>query len=437
MSVASTLTGLVARVAGDDLPVAVHTWDGGHLGPPDAPATIEVRSPDALGRFLHAPGQLGLARAYVAGDLVVRGDLLTALQELWERPAVHPRLRDWWELLRLGGPALLRHLPPPAEEARMRGRRHSLRRDRGAVTHHYDLSNDFYRMVLGPSMAYSCGVWERPEVGLEAAQAAKHDLVARKLDLRAGQRLLDVGCGWGGMVGHAAAHFGARAVGVTLSEAQAGWARAVVEEAGLPVEIRVQDYRRVQDGPYDAISSIGMSEHVGRGHLPQYFRTLHAQLRPGGRLLNHAITSLPRRRAMPDGWPAVLPRGIRERRSGFARDSFVGRYVFPDGELVEVGEVISAMQQAGFEVRHVESFREHYGLTLRAWVANLEAHWDEAVATVGLHRARIWRLYLAGSALTFELGRTGIHQVLAVKPDGGDSGMPLVPTRPGDWARRP
>jgi cyclopropane-fatty-acyl-phospholipid synthase len=226
-------------------------------------------------------------------------------------------------------------------------------------------------------------------------------------------RLLDVGCGWGGMVMHAATHHGVRAVGVTISRRQAEWAEKAVAEAGLSdrVEIRLQDYRDVRDGPFDAISSIGMFEHVGLAQLRTYFDRLFALLRPEGRLLNHGISRPPARRAR------------------FARRSFIDRYVFPDGELHEVGSVVSAIQRSGFEARHVEGLREHYALTLRAWVANLERHWDEAVSEAGLARARIWRLYMAGAALNFEANRTQIHQVLAARPAGGRSGLPLRP----DW----
>jgi cyclopropane-fatty-acyl-phospholipid synthase len=234
-------------------------------------------------------------------------------------------------------------------------------------------------------------------------------LVSRKLGLREGERLLDVGCGWGGMVLHAAEHHGVRAVGVTVAERQVDLASKRVAEAGLPefVDVRNQDYRLIDDGPYDAISSIGMFEHVGEAKLAEYFGHLFELLEPGGRLLNHGISRPPSKKAH------------------FARAGFIDRYVFPDGELHEVGRVVSVMQEAGFEVRHVESLREHYAKTLRFWVANLEANWDEAVRLVGGARARIWRLYMAGSALNFEANRTQIHQVLGVKPRDGRSNMPL------------
>jgi cyclopropane-fatty-acyl-phospholipid synthase len=239
--------------------------------------------------------------------------------------------------------------------------------------------------------------------------------VCAKLGLQPGMRLLDVGCGWGSLLLHAAERHGVHGVGITISAPQAELARERIAEAGLAdrIEIRLADYRDVGDGPFDGISSIGMFEHVGLSHLDVYFTRLHGLLRPQGRLLNHGIARPPRRRAP-----------IR-------RNTFVGRYVFPDGELHEVGAVVSGVQKAGFEVRHTENLREHYAVTLRTWVRNLEAHWDEAVAEVGAPRARIWRLYMAGSALGFEAGRLQVHQVLAVRPDNGRSGMPLTPSRWG------
>ena len=409
-----SLASLIEDLVGSDVPVAFRAYDGSTLGPSDAPATVVVRSPDALHRILTAPGELGFGRAYVAGDLDVEGDLYTALALRDRLPAIRLNARQWATAARLAGRAglLRRPLPPPPEEARLSGRRHSKERDRAAIAHHYDVSNAFYRHVLGPSMTYYCAVWESPEVGLEAAQAAKYALIARKLGLEPGMRLLDVGCGWGGMVLFAAQHFGVSAVGVTLSTRQAEWASKAVAEAGLAdqVEIRVQDYREVADGPFDAISSIGMFEHVGLARLAEYFGRLHGLLRPGGRLLNHGI-------ARP---PFERPR--------FAKAGFFERYVFPDGELHEVGTVVSAVQHAGFEVRHLENLREHYALTLRAWVANLERNWDACVAEVGEARARVWRLYMAGSAVNFEAGRTSIHQVLGVRNHAdGRSDLPLRP----------
>lgn len=370
---------------------------------------VVLRSPEALRRIVTAPGELGFARAYVAGDLDIEGDVYEALELLERRRGLSRLLPELLPVVRDLGIDALRPLPPPPEEARLRGRRHSKARDAAAIAHHYDVSNGFYRLVLGPSLTYSCAVFADPAATLEEAQEAKHELVARKLGLGEGMRLLDVGCGWGSMLVHAAERHGVSGVGITNSRRQAELARERVRAAGLGdrIEIHLADYRDVSDGPYDAVSSIGMVEHVGHAQLELYLARLHALLRPEGRLLIQGIGRPPRRRRL-------LP-----------RRTFVNRYVFPDGDLQEVGTVVSRMQAAGLELRHVESLREHYALTLRHWVGNLESSWDEAVAEVGIARARIWRLYMAGSALGFEAGRLQVHQLLAVRSDRGASGMPV------------
>jgi len=403
---------LVEEILGADLPVAFEAYDGSRCGPVDAEATLVLRSPTALQRIVTAPGELGFGRAYVAGDLDVKGSIWAALSLRDSLPSVRLEPKQMLAILKLLGTAGLRRPEPPPEEARLHGRRHSKSRDAAAIAHHYDVSNEFYGLILGPTMTYSCAVWADPSVGLEAAQEAKYELICRKLDLQPGMRLLDIGCGWGGMVMHAAQHHGVTAVGVTLSRRQAELAEKRVAEAGLGsvVEIRLQDYRDVNDGPYDAISSIGMFEHVGLSQVKEYFDRCHALLRPQGRFMNHAI-------GRPPGF----------KRNRMARRGFIDRYVFPDGELHEVGTIVSAIQESGFEVRHLENLREHYALTLRSWVANLESNWDEAVARVGLARTRIWRLYMAGSAVNFEAGHTQIHQVLATRSDDGVSAMPLRP----------
>lgn len=414
-TVAHDLRPLLVDLLGPEPDVRVVLWDGSAFGRADPVGTITVRSRDALRHMLWAPGELGLARAYVSGALDVDGDVIRLLEVLREVPghtdARTTRLRSAVHVAqaaRAAG-ALGRRPAPPPEEARPRGRRHSKARDARAISHHYDVGNEFYELVLGPAMTYSCARFPVEGMALEQAQADKHELICRKLGLheRPGQRLLDVGCGWGSMAVHAATHHQAEVVGITISREQAARARERVAEAGVDdrVEIRLQDYRDLGGERFDAVSSIGMFEHVGKARTAEYFGILRGLLADQGRLLNHAISSV--------------------RGSRLPRRSFTYRYVFPDGELLDVADVCSAMESAGFEVRDVESLREHYARTLRHWVANLEAGWDRAVALVGEARARVWRLYMAGSAVGFEDGGIGLHQVLGVlpAPDGG-SGMP-------------
>lgn len=411
--VAPRLAEVLSVVLGTaEIPVRLKAWDGSEAGPAGAPV-IEFRSRRALRRMLWSPGQLGLSRAYVAGDIDAPGDVFTSFAALSSTgkftepgPFRRPTVRELATILK--NAALLGALgpnpAPPPEEARIvrAGRRHTRQRDAAAISHHYDVGNDFYALVLGPSMVYSCAVWQDEGTGLEAAQDAKLDLVCRKLGLRPGMRVLDVGCGWGSFALHAAQNYGVDVVGVTLSGEQAAMAAKRVADAGLTdrVSVRVQDYRDVADGPFDAISSIGMSEHVGREQMPGYVARLHGLLRPGGRLLNHAIS-------WNAGPTAPDP------------DSFIPRYVFPDGEMLALAEMVGALESGGLEVLDVEALRRHYALTLRAWVRNLEEHWSEAVRLAGEGRARVWRLYMAASALGFESGMTGVNQILVQRP-GGD-----------------
>ncbi|WP_406476970.1 class I SAM-dependent methyltransferase [Streptomyces sp. NBC_01615] len=416
------LKSLVEQLLGAPLPVRIRAWDGSVAGPPDAPALV-VRNRKAVRRLLWKPGELGLARAWVAGDLGVEGDLYTALDLvsglLWERgedargaaealrdPEVRAAVRG---LVKMAGSPL--PPAPPREEVRGRRHLHTKRSDKRAISHHYDVGNDFYEIVLGPSMIYSCAYWDEGGT-LEEAQRDKLELISGKLDLKPGQRLLDVGCGWGSMAIHAAREHGASVVGVTLSQEQAAYARKRVADEGLTdkVEIRVQDYRDVADGPYDAISSIGMAEHVGAERYLEYAEVLYQLLKPGGRLLNHQIARRPQRD-----------------ESTYSVDEFIDAYVFPDGELAPIGTTVTQLERAGFEVRDVESIREHYALTLRRWVTNLEEQWARAVKLSSPGRARVWRLYMAASALAFERNRIGVNQVLAVRtPEApGGSGMPL------------
>src|ERR1700729_2389827 len=409
------------RVAGPDAPVEFLAYDGSKAGAEDSPVRITVRSPTAVSYLAQAPGGLGLARAYVSGPLDVEGDMYAALARMIHAQRMDLDFPERLKLLRqLGGPkVLLPRVPPPPQEVRVNrrwlaGRRHSKARDASAISHHYDVSNTFYEWVLGPSMAYTCACYPSEDASLEEAQANKFDLVARKLGLRPGMRLLDVGCGWGSMVMHAAREDGVDALGGTLSQEQALWAQRAIKDAGLSelAEVRHQDYRDVAETEFDAVSSIGLTEHIGKAQLPGYFAFLYGKLRPEGRLLNHCITRT------DSTEPARRP------------DGFIYRYVFPDGELEAPGVLMTLMHDAGFEVRHEENLREHYAKTLAGWCKNLDEHWDEAVAEVGEGTARVWRLYMAGSRLGFERNQIQLHQMLGVKlGERGESGMPLRP----DW----
>ncbi|WP_441251219.1 class I SAM-dependent methyltransferase [Kitasatospora sp. McL0602] len=424
--VATQLVGALEELLGARIPLRVRAWDGSEAGAAGAPLVV-LRNRRAVRHLIWQPGELGLARAYVSGDLDLAPEadlyeVLSAVAEFTERreelgqsiglkDAVGPEGRRLLATALRTGTLGLQPTPPP-EEARQQGRVHSRSRDRAAISHHYDVGNEFYRLVLGSSMVYSCAYWEPSAKSLEDAQAAKLDLICRKLGLRPGMRLLDVGCGWGSLVLHAARHYGVQAVGVSISAEQVALARERVAEAGLTdrIEIRLQDYREIPDGPFDAISSVGMAEHVGSAEYLTYAGGLHTLLAPGGRLLNHQISRRPSRPGQPH-----VP------------SPFIDRYVFPDGELSPVGTTVSLLEEAGFEVRDVESLREHYALTLREWVANLEANWTDAVRLVGRGRARVWRLYMAASALAFEENRIGINQVLAVRtPTTGRSGLPAT-----------
>ena len=392
---------IIWSIVGPDAPVRVLGYDGSKAGPDTAAVALRVASPRAIARLVSAPGTLGLARAYVEGEIEVEGDLHTALEAFVPIAIEDLPGRDKLRLARVALPLWLLHRKPaPALEYRPPGRLHSKARDRRAIAHHYDVSNTFYEWVLGPSMTYTCAVFPREDATLEEAQAAKHELVAAKLGLRPGMRLLDVGCGWGGMVMHAAAEHGVRALGVTLSREQAEWAGAEIERRGLRglAKVRHLDYRDAPQEQFDAISSIGLTEHIGRPQLPSYFAALAARLRPGGRLLNHCITQ---------------PRTPRTGRL----DPFISRYVFPDGQLHGIGHLVTVMNDAGFEIRHEENLREHYARTLAGWGANLDERWTEAVAEVGLGRARVWRLYMAASRVGFERDTIQLHQVLGVRLD--------------------
>jgi cyclopropane-fatty-acyl-phospholipid synthase len=382
-------------------PFRVELWDGTILAPTNGGGgpTFRVRSARALGHVLRAPGQLGLSRAYVSGEIEV--DDMDAVLELLDGYRVPPL--DARAKARLAAAAVragaLRSVPrAPAAELRPRGRRHSRDRDRRAVTHHYDVSNEFFRLLLGESMTYSCAIFSRGAQTLEQAQRTKLELVCTKLGLRPGERVLDVGCGWGSFALHAAGQHGAHVTGITLSEPQAALARERAAAAGLAdrIEIRVADYRDLAGEQFDAIASIGMVEHVGSANVDAYAQRLSAVLRPGGRLLNHGIARL--RHGDPEAGP------------------FSERFVFPDAAPLHVSRVLTAIEAAGVEPAHVEGFRLDYARTLREWGRNLDEHAERAEALVGLERMRIWRLYVRAARRGFENGFTSIFQVVAHRP---------------------
>ena len=418
-----TLAEIFETLLAGPAPIRFTAYDGSSYGPEDAPVGLNLKNERGLAYMVTAPGDLGMARAYVSGDLDVVGVhpgnpyegmvlLLRAMR--FRRPSPAEALN----LLRSVGLSQMLPPPPPPQEHLPRWRRlvegfrHSPGRDGRVIQHHYDVSNRFYELVLGPSMTYTCALFPTGEETLEEAQHAKYDLVARKLALQPGQRLLDVGCGWGGMVRHAAREYGVRGLGVTLSREQAEWAQQKNKDEGLDhlVEVRHLDYREVRETAFDAVSSIGLTEHIGVENYPAYFRFLREKLVPGGRLLNHCITR-------PDN---------RSTQTG----AFIDRYVFPDGELTGSGTIITEAQDAGLEVQHEENLRLHYAMTLAGWGENLERNWDACVAEVGEGTARVWGLYMGGSRMSFERNEIQLHQVLATKTDtDGNSHFPLRP----DW----
>jgi cyclopropane-fatty-acyl-phospholipid synthase len=378
-------------------PFTVELWDGTELASTTGDGPVfSVRSPVALGHMLRAPGQLGLGRAYVAGALDV-DDIDRTLQLLDD---YHPPAIDAKAKARLAAAAVragaLSELPRvPSVELRPQGRRHSVMRDKRAVTYHYDVGNDFFALFLDESMTYSCAVWSRGAKTLEEAQETKLELVCTKLALQQGERVLDVGCGWGSFAVHAAKRHGVHVTGITLSEPQAARARRRAEEEGVAdrVDIRVMDYRELAGERFDAIASIGMVEHVGADNIDAYAATLARLLEPGGRLLNHGIARL--RYGEPEAGP------------------FSERYVFPDAAPLHLSRVEAALERTGFETRHVEGFRLDYAQTLREWLRRLESNYDEGVRLAGIERMRVWQVYLRGARRGFEIGFTSVYQVLA------------------------
>lgn len=411
--VAGDLSRAARPFVGGDLPVRLRAWDGSEAGPIGAPL-VELRSPDAVRRLLRHPGELGAAQAYVTGELEVHHDLDAALTHAFDvarrrglprRPSARAVLRAARTAARLG---LLRPPPPPpASQARIRGRLHSPLRDRRSISHHYDLSNEFYGLILEESMAYSCGYHASPSVTLEEAQRAKLDLVCRKLDLSPGATLLDVGCGWGSLSLHAAEHFGARVVGVTIAAEQKRFIDARIAERGLGdrVEIRLQDYREVPERDhFDAVGSLEMGEHVGEGNYPAYADVLARTVRPGGRVLVQQMSRTGR-------WPGGGP--------------FIESFIAPDMHMRPVGETVAYLERGGLEVRDVHALREHYVLTVAGWLERFEKNLPRLTELVGEEVVRVWRLYLVGGAMAFRDGRMGVDQILAVRP-GADSPLPPV-----------
>ncbi|KJS58032.1 SAM-dependent methyltransferase [Streptomyces rubellomurinus] len=421
MSAAPQLAALLTEVLDAPPPFRIRAWDGSTAGPAGAP-TVVLHHRRALRRLLWQPGELGLADAYISGELDVEGDLAHTLSQVRSSLAGHkpvrPSAHHWPRLLacatRLGviGP----RPAPPQGRARTRGTLHSRARDSAVISHHYDLSNEFYALLLGPAMAYSCAYWTPKSATLEEAQHAKFDLICRKLGLEPGARLLDVGCGWGALAVHAVRHYGAQVTAVTLSGHQHAFATAAVTEAGLAdqVTVRHQDYREIADGPYDAISCVEMGEHVGDRQYPAFARRLHGLLRPGGRLL---VQQMSRTSTAPGG------------------GAFIETYIAPDMHMRPVGETVGLLEAAGLEVRSVEAMREHYARTIDAWHKTLQERRTDFAALVAEPTVRLWQLYLAGSSNAFTERRMGVDQILAVRPTAdGRSGAPATSAH---WYQEP
>lgn len=419
-----TIGEIIGAFAAGEPPLRIEAYDGSSIGPENSDLVLRLKSEKALQYFVTAPGDLGLARAYLMGELEMDGvhpgaphDVFGALEVFRKHMTRTPDARTLARIARAVGTENIRFLPTPPMEVKpawkrvVSGmRRHSKERDSEVVSYHYDVSNRFYEWILGESMTYTCACYTAPDTSLEEAQENKYRLVFDKLGLQAGDRLLDVGCGWGGMVRYAATR-GVRVIGVTLSKEQVEWGQAAIEADGLGdlAEVRLQDYRDVPERDFDAVSSIGITEHIGRENYHDYFTRLHNYLRPGGRLLNHCITR---------------PDNSRTVKAG----QFIDRYIFPDGELAGAGTVHLEAENAGFEVVHEENLRQHYAFTLRDWCANLVEHWDDAVEEVGEPMAKLWGLYMGACQYGFEHNKIQLHQILAVRL--GDTMTWDVPLRP-------
>ena len=407
-------------------------WDGTvePAGTGASPFTLVLKEPSALRQMLLPPTELSIVEAYLSGAVDVEGELSAAvdLGEAIKTRVASPRALAslTLDLVTLprphhNGNGDVRELRSASKVTPV-GHKHEAPRDRAAISYHYDVGNDFYALWLDRRLVYSCGYFRHDDDTLEVAQEAKLDLVCRKLRLQRGERLLDIGCGWGALVIHAAARYGVNAVGITLSERQAELATQRIDEAGLSSSCRIElrDYRDVAAiGPFDKIASVGMVEHVGVDHLPPYFESAHAALAPGGLFLNHGIVSM--QAARPIGWRDSLKRRL------WRADAFIDQYVFPDGKLGPYHALVQAAEAAGFETRDVESLREHYVRTLDEWVARLERNRERAVAIVGEHAFRVWRLYMTASQRSFAMGDLNVLQTLLAKPCHGHANLP--PTR--------
>lgn len=419
MTIADELHSLITKVTGVELPIRLRAWDGTETGPAEGTGPVLViNDQTALRRLLWRPTELGLAQAYIQEEIDVEGDIAIGLEKMWAL-AESASLKSNWSSRLSALPAAKRFNalgPRPADpqlEVNVDGELHSRDRDKNVISFHYDLSNDFYALILDPAMVYSCGYWSShdPGYGVEEAQQDKLDLVCRKLGLKPGMHLLDVGCGWGALALHAAGKFGAMVTAVTLSQQQHAEATKRAKEQGLEdsVEFLLTDYRDIDKADFDAISTIEMGEHVGKDEYPAFARQLRSFLKPGGRLL---IQQMSRGDVAPGG------------------GEFIETYIVPDMHMRPVGETISLLENAGLEVRHVEAMREHYVHTINAWRDTLERNWDQAVTLLGPKLARVWRLYLVGGALTFQHGHMGVDQIVATTPlRDGRSGLPLTP----DW----
>lgn len=415
---------LITGLFGKDLKrtFAVRLWNGEELptGSAEVPRfTLALTHPGSLRHMLVPPGEMTLAEAYLGGDFDIEGDIFAAMDLTGQLESLSPG--DWLKMARQ-----VRSLPntdPPEiynsgrQRARLKGVRHSRARDQAAIAYHYDVGNDFYSLFLGHWMAYSCAYFTTHEADLDTAQAAKFEHICRKLRLKSGDRLLDIGCGWGGLLIYAAENYGVQALGITLSKPQVEYGQNWIQEAGLAdyAQIEMRDYRDLAvKEPFDKIVSVGMFEHVGRSKLHEYFGSVWHALKPGGLFINHGIAT--------QGHQA--PNWFE--RTFFQRGEFTQRYVFPDGELVPISDALTFAEEVGFEVRDLESLREHYALTLRHWVHNLEAHHDQAVQYKDERTYRTWRMYLAASAHGFESGRINVFQALLSKNRNGLAGLPLT-----------